>query len=150
LLQSSSFKDEYNAIANLLIPPVSPQEVEDSIKLLKELNLVKADEEGFLRPTDALVSSGYEASGFFVNSFLINSLMLSEKAIDRFPRRERNFSCLTLGISEKGFQRVQQELREFRRKMMQIAAEDTTERIYQLGFQLFPLSHKCRKERSKS
>jgi uncharacterized protein (TIGR02147 family) len=149
LLQSSSFKDEYKAIANLLIPAVSPEEVENSIKLLKDLNLVKVDGEGFIRPTDALVSSGYEASGFFVNSFLINSLRLSEKAIDCFPRCERNFSSLTLGISEKGFQRVQQELREFRRKMMQIAAEDTTERIYQLGFQLFPLSHKYKKERTK-
>jgi uncharacterized protein (TIGR02147 family) len=149
LLEFFQFKDEYTELAQLLVPPVSVAEVESSIKLLRELDMVKEDSDGYLHPANALVSTGYEASGFFVNNFLINSLRLSEKALERFPRRERNFSCLTLGISEPGFQRIQQELREFRRKVMQIAADDSSERIYQLGFQFFPLSHRFLKKKKR-
>jgi uncharacterized protein (TIGR02147 family) len=149
LLEFFPFKDEFAELAQLLVPPVSAAEVESSIKLLKDLNMIKEDDDGYLHPSNALVSTGYEASGFFVNNFLVNSLRLSEKALERFPRRERNFSSLTLGISEPGFQRIQQELREFRRKVMQIAADDTSERIYQLGFQFFPLSHNIVKKKKK-
>jgi uncharacterized protein (TIGR02147 family) len=55
---------------------------------------------------------------------------------------ERTFSCLTLGISEKGYKEIRQELRDFRSRVMKIATEDTADRIYQFGFQLFPLSHR--------
>jgi uncharacterized protein (TIGR02147 family) len=141
-LEFFHFKDEYKEIAEILIPAITPHDVEESIALLKELNLVQTDEHGFLRPADALISSGYDAHGFLLSNFMINSLRLSELAIDRFHRNERNFSSLTLGISETGFKQIQNELREFRRKVMQIAEKDSAERIYQLGFQLFPLSKK--------
>lgn len=147
LLEFFPFKNEYAELARLLVPPVSAAEVQSSINLLKELGMVKEDVEGYLHPANALVSTGYEASGFFVNSYLINSLRLAEKALERFPRSERNCSALTLGISEQGFQKIQQELRDFRKRVMQIAADDTSERIYQLGFQLFPLSHKSVKKK---
>jgi uncharacterized protein (TIGR02147 family) len=142
LLEFFPFKTEYNKIARLLIPSVTEQEAEESIYLLKKLDLIRTDENGFLRPVDALVSTGYDAQGFLLSNFIIHSLRLSQQTIDMFPRHERNFSCLTLGISRKGFEKIQQELREFRRKIMQIAATDNAERIYQLGFQFHPLSRK--------
>jgi uncharacterized protein (TIGR02147 family) len=77
-----------------------------------------------------------------INTFLFNSLRLAENALGRFKKDERTFSCLTMGISEQGYREILQELREFRRKIMNIANNDTANRIYQFGFQLFPLSNK--------
>jgi len=74
LLEFFPFKNKYSELARLLIPPVSADEVQSSIKLLKELDMVQEDTDGYLHPANALVSSGYEASGFIVNNFLINSL----------------------------------------------------------------------------
>lgn len=149
LLQFFDFKNEFAVIAKLLIPEISPQEAEESIGLLKTLKLIAVDSRGYLRPTEALVSTGYDAEGFLLSNYIVNSLRQSETALYRFPRKERNFSCLTLGISEQGFQQLQQELREFRRKIMQIAAKDNAERIYHLGFQFFPLSQSYIREDGK-
>lgn len=149
LLEFFDFKTEYSQIAKLLVPEISPQEAKASIELLKTLKMIVADSKGFLRPAEALVTTGYDAEGFLLSNFIVNSLRQSENALYRFPRKERNFSCLTLGISEAGFQQVQQELREFRRKIMQIAAKDNAQRIYHLGFQLFPLSHNYSREARK-
>lgn len=149
ILEFFDFKNEYKEIASILVPAITPLEAEESIRLLKRLNLIDYDKEGFLRPCDALLTSGYDSSGYLVTNFMINSMRLSEKALCFFPRTERNFSCLTLGMSENGFTQIQSELREFRRKIMQIAVKDNAERIYQLSFQLFPLSKKHRRAAKK-
>jgi uncharacterized protein (TIGR02147 family) len=149
LLDFFPLRDEFEAIGKLLIPAVSSREVKEAFELLRELKMIRKDRDGFFRPTDAVISTGYDASGLAINTFLFNSLRLSESALGRFSRDERNFSCLTLGISEKGFQEIRQELREFRRKVLKIAEDDKADRIYQFSFQLFPMSHKYTKRGAK-
>lgn len=144
LLEFYPMNDAYETIGKLLIPAVLPENVRSSFKLLKELGMIEKDANGFYRPTEAVISSGYDASGMAINTFLFNSLRLSESALGRFSLAERNFSCLTLGISEQGFKEIRDELRSFRRKIMKIAEKDQANRIYQLSFQLFPLSHHYR------
>jgi uncharacterized protein (TIGR02147 family) len=150
ILEYFPFRDEYEKIGRLLMPEISAREVKESVLLLKELKLIDFDKEGFLRPTDAVISTGYDATGMGINTFLYNSLRLSESAVGRFPKDERNFSCLTLGISETGFREIRNELREFRRKVMKIAADDAADRIYQFSFQLFPLSNKYSRKEKRS
>jgi uncharacterized protein (TIGR02147 family) len=142
ILEFFPFQENYEAIGKMLIPAISGREVRESLDLLKELKMVKKGKDGFYRPMDAVISTGYDATGMAINTFLYNSLWLSESALRRFSRDERNFSCLTLGISENGFKEIRQELRDFRRRIMKIASDDTADRIYQLSFQLFPLSRR--------
>ena len=54
---------------------------------------------------------------------------------------------MTLGVSAEGFAAIQEEVREFRRRVMQIAAQDTADRVYQLAVQLFPASRPVRQNR---
>lgn len=149
LLEFFPFRDQYETIGRMLIPEIRSDDVREAFVLLKELEMIELDENGFYRPVHSLISTGYEASGMAINTFLFNSLRLSEAALGRFKRDERNFSSLTLGISENGFTEIRQELREFRRKILKIAEDDAADRIYQLSFQLFPLSHQHRKERKR-
>jgi len=142
ILEYFPFHDEYEKIGKLLLPEISASEVKESIVLLKELGLIDFDKEGYLRPTESVLSTGYDATGMAVNTFLFNTLRLSESALGRFSKDERNFSCLTLGISENGFKEIRQELRDFRRRILKIAEDDNADRIYQLSFQLFPLSRR--------
>jgi uncharacterized protein (TIGR02147 family) len=141
LLEFFPFRNEYATIGKLLIPEIGEEEVREAIELLRELRMIKRGRDGLYRPSDPLISTGYEASGFAINTFLFNSLRLAEAALERFKKDRRNFSVLTLGISEKGFAEIRQELREFRRRILNIAEEDKAESIYQLSFQLFPLSN---------
>lgn len=142
LLEFVPFSNDCKAIGKLLVPEVSGKDVEESIALLKELNLIEIGADGNYYPTEAVISSGYDASGMAINTFVFNSLKLSESALGQFLKCERNYSVLTLGISENGFEEIRQELREFRRKVLKIAGEDNANRVYQFSFQLFPISKK--------
>ena len=71
---------------------------------------------------------------------------LATPAID-LPVEERHFSGITMGLSRESYNKIENLLDEFRRKIVAIAAEDKNiEQVYRLNLQLFPLT-KNMKER---
>ncbi|MBD3420718.1 MAG: TIGR02147 family protein [Chitinivibrionales bacterium] len=144
ILDFYPFKGDYGELAKMLIPSIAPSEAQKSIELLEKLEMVSKNGDGYYQPREQLISTGYDARSVALNNFLINSLLRSKEAVDRFPKEKRNMSCLTLGISQRGFDAIQQELREFRRKVMGIAEKDSADTVFQFSLQLFPLSHKYR------
>jgi len=96
--------------------------------------------------TDTLITTGYGVQAVCINNHILNSLELAKTAIDRFKREERNFSWVALSISEKGYERIVEELRAFRRKMMSIVDQDQNpNRAYLFNFQVFPVSSKYKR-----
>jgi len=146
LAGACDIKDDYAELGAQLIPSVPAAEVVKSVELLLRLNLVRRDESGILRITDQLISTGYDIQSVALTNYLLSSLNQASKAFDRFPRDQRNMSCVVLGISHEGFLQVQQELRDFRRRIMDIAKRRAADSVYQLSFQFFPLSKPVRKE----
>ena len=67
---------------------------------------------------------------------------LAAKALD-LPVTERNFTGVTVGVSEDSYNRIVKELDECRRKIIAIATEDKNiNQVYRVNLQLFPLTHK--------
>ena len=67
----------------------------------------------------------------------------ADEAINRFSASERNFTGLTMGISEDDYKLILQELDTCRKRVAQIALNSRgTERVYRLNLQLFPLTWK--------
>ena len=65
----------------------------------------------------------------------------ASKALQSLPKKERNFSGLTLGISAQAYEKICSEIRLFQDKVLAIAEEDrNSDRVYQLNLQLFPVS----------
>ena len=55
----------------------------------------------------------------------------------------RNFSTITLGLTREAYETIVEELSNFRKKIVALAAHDPqTERVYEINMQLFPLSKK--------
>jgi len=77
-----------------------------------------------------------------------DTLELARRALEDGAAEKRNMSVLTLGISDKGFEAIQEELREFRRRVMRIAEKDRAERVFQFSCQLFPLSKKAARRKA--
>lgn len=141
LLEVIPVKDDFSVIAKMVDPPVSVEEVRKSINLMVNLQLVKKDDAENYRPTKAIIDSGPAIGSLAVTNYANNILDLGKQAFDRFPLDERIFSWATLGISQKGYDQVVQELREFRRKVYEITKnDDQTNRIYQVNIQVFPVS----------
>jgi len=128
-------------LGKLIVPPLSYIEVKKSIDLLEELKLIQKDQHGYYRKTDAVISTGYEAQSLALTNFAINTMELAKLAIDRFPKKERNLSWMTLNVSDLGFNQIQECLRSFRRQALEIAKTDNkANRVYQFNFQFFPMS----------
>lgn len=139
MLEFVDVKDDFRKLAQLIVPPISVAEVTRSVALMARLGLVKRDARGFWRSTDALVSSGNESTAVALNRYVLEGLKCAEQAIDRFAKPERNLSSVMVGVSATGFAKLQEEVREFRRRVMQLAAkEHDADRVYQLSIQLFP------------
>jgi uncharacterized protein (TIGR02147 family) len=133
-------KDNYRELGRMLIPAISPSEARKSITLLAGLDFIKADAQGFWRPTARFLTTGYEARSVAVNNFVLRTMALANDSIERFPKEKRNCSTLTVGVSEKTFETVQNELRDFRRRVFEIVGRDNADTVYQLSMQLFPVS----------
>ena len=141
LLEIVPVRDDCSEIAKMVDPPVSAEEARKSIDLMVDLHLVNRDERGNFRPTEAIIDSGPAIGSLAVTNYAVNMLELGKQAFDRFPLDQRIFSWATLGVSEKGYEEVVRELREFRRKVYEIAKNDTgVNRIYQVNIQAFPVS----------
>lgn len=141
LLEIVPVKDDASVLAKLIDPPVAAEELRRSIELMVSLHMVKKDHAGYFRPAEAIIDSGPAIGSLAVTNYAMHMLELGKQAFDRFSLDERMFSWATLGVSEKGYEQVVRELREFRRKVYDIAKNDEhANRVYQVNIQAFPVS----------
>jgi uncharacterized protein (TIGR02147 family) len=151
LLHFYPIVDEYEDLASLLSPPIKPSEAEQSVELLLRLDMIRRDAKGRLvRSDSASYSTGYEARTAAIRNFQLKTMALAGEAIDRFPRDLTSISTLTVGLSPKGFKSVEDELKSFRHKLLQIAEKDSGENmVYQINLQTFPVSKPPSGKRSR-
>ena len=66
---------------------------------------------------------------------------LAKYAMDHLPSGTRNFSTLTMSVSGPTYEAMLEELRAFRRRLLEMAQEsDNVDRVYQMNFHVFPLT----------
>jgi uncharacterized protein (TIGR02147 family) len=123
------------------MPPITPEEAQESVESLERLGLIRKNEQGFYERVERVLSTGYEANSQAVRNFLMSTLDLAKEALDRFPREERSVSTLTLSLSKNGQNVIDEELKVFRRRLLEIAKVDqNVDRVVQFNFQMFPLA----------
>jgi uncharacterized protein (TIGR02147 family) len=141
ILNFYSFEGDYAKLGKMVEPAISPQEARKAVKLLEKLGLIEKVQNESYKLTDKILSTGYHAQAVSINNHIINSLKLAEHALDNCPREERNLSTVSVNVSPEGYRRIVEELRAFRRRMLEIAgADEKINRAYQFNFQFFPLS----------
>lgn len=141
LLAMRPFRGDYEALGAALVPPITAQEARRSVKLLADLGFVQATPEGGYGLSSPGVTTGRKASSLQLDLFHQQSLRLAMEAMDRFPRGERRFATLTIGIDPALIGQVQDILADARRRIAELAeGSEHAARIYQIGMQVFPMS----------
>jgi uncharacterized protein (TIGR02147 family) len=127
--------------------PVTAAEVSDSLNFLVKNNFLTVDENGNYHQSDKLISTGrLDFVSIPVHSLIRQMGEFALQAFDDLPISERFFSGLTMGMTEKSFSKVMEELKECRRKIFAIvSAEEEVEKICRLNVQLFPLTKTIKK-----
>jgi uncharacterized protein (TIGR02147 family) len=147
LVVAVDFGGDYGKLARALIPSITAQEAERSIKLLSELGFIEPDNKGGFRKASASLTTGSVVKSIGVANYHRLMMTLGEQAIGRFGVSDRDIECLTVGVSEQTYRNMMTRAHEFLMEMLKMAGEDAkNERIVQMNVQVFPLSKllKCK------
>lgn len=134
------FNKDHAKLAQALVPPITPRQAADSLKLLQKLELLKPAEGGFTQ-SDSVISTGYGIASHQVINFQIMMLEKAIAAFDASSPSERMTSATTFCISRKTYQAFLEKLRRMRSELLEMARQDESpEAVYELTLNLFPLS----------
>jgi uncharacterized protein (TIGR02147 family) len=139
-------------IAKAIRIPVTAAEINDSLNFLLKNKFLTVDENGNYHQSDKLISTGrLDFVSIPVHSLIKQMGEFALQAFDDLPISERFFSGLTMGVTEKSYKKVIEELKECRRKIFAaVSAEDETEKVCRLNIQLFPLTKNIKKRDSEN
>jgi uncharacterized protein (TIGR02147 family) len=142
-----AFSEDTDWVSKNLTPPISPDQARKALDLLMELGLIERDPSGRLVQADALLSTGDEVTSVSVANYHREMIRKGAEAIERFPPSRRDISSVTLALSEEKLSRVKCLIQQFRKELLAVADQDPDpEGVYQVNFQLFPLTRPEKKE----
>jgi uncharacterized protein (TIGR02147 family) len=141
LIALRPFHGDFRALAGMVNPPITVQEARKSIELLERLGLIRKGPDGAYERTDAAISAGDAISQALISAYQVQAMELAKYAMDHLPSGTRNFSTLTMSVSGPTYEAMLEELRGFRRRLLEMAQEsDSVDRVYQMNFHVFPVT----------
>lgn len=141
LVALKDFDENPEWIARRLIPPITPDEASVALRDLVALGLLRRSETGRLEQVQKTVVTENEVLSASVASYHREMLRHAANSIEIVPRQHREVSAACVPISAKTAAKVKSMIQEFRQEILAIASQDDSpESVYQLNFQLFPLS----------
>jgi uncharacterized protein (TIGR02147 family) len=141
LITSASFPGDPGWIGGKIVPVVSTAKVKKAVAVLESLGLIRRTENGAWEQTQRIVSTPSEVLSIAVTTYHKNVIALAAEAIERFRADERDIRAVTLGVSQTGFVEVKRRMEAFWKELLSYAdTQKTSDRIYQINMQLFPVS----------
>ena len=125
---------------------ITAAEVTETLQFLTKAGLLQKDEAGNYSQTDKILSTGdADVVPLAVRNMHRQMGTFALDALDKVDVNERQFTGLTLGISEGSYDKILKELAECRHRIMSIVAEDKQiDRVYRVNMQVFPLTEKIK------
>ena len=141
VLDVERISDDYQRLAALLRPAITASQAREAVELLLELGMIGRDETGTLRPTLSAISTGDAWQGAVIHNLQRQFIELSKESLDRFDKKERDVSNLTVTVSDQTYDLIKKKVGELRSQIMAMACADTApDKVLQVNIQLFPLT----------
>ncbi len=135
------FHESYEWIASQLTPPITAAKAKQAITVLETLGLVVRNRNNRLERGDATVSTEHEVRSLAIGNYHRAMLGLAGESIERFPSAERHLLATTVCISSETVDEIKDRYNSLSETVLDLCDRDPSpERVYQLNFQLFPLS----------
>jgi uncharacterized protein (TIGR02147 family) len=141
LLAFHPFTGDYKKLAQQLTPAITPGQAKKAIELLERLALIEKKDDGYYHLKDRLLSSGDSVESVALVNFQQSTMDLAKEALERFPKKQRDSSTLTLGLSEEGYRAATEKIATLRKELLDIARFDRKiDRVIQVNLHAFPLT----------
>lgn len=141
LAARADFRADPAWIAGMLCPAITEAEARDALDTLFGLGLLVRDPSGCVGRGEPTLTTGHQAHHHNVVGFHQQMLSRASDALTTVPSAQREISGTTVCVSLETAQRIKAELQQTRERLLELCDRDqAAEVVYQLGFQLFPLS----------
>lgn len=133
------FGEDYSLLARLLKPPIKARQAQSAVSYLLKNGFIKKASDGTYEPTEPIVATPPRVHSTVLSQFHKKNLRLNLDAYEFLPADQRAYSSVTMSVSEKTFEKVREEIHQFRQRLLAMARGDhSPERIVHVGFQLLP------------
>jgi uncharacterized protein (TIGR02147 family) len=141
ILDYHLFKDDFKALAKMLVPAITPTQAKKAIELLEELGMIRKNPYGYYEKMDAILTTPSNWQSQAINFYQFQSLELAKQSFDIWDRKLRDISTLTLSISSEEFKKIQEKLNQVQEEILLLAQNaKKADRVYQINFYSFPLT----------
>ncbi|MCC2679633.1 MAG: hypothetical protein K0R29_2209 [Pseudobdellovibrio sp.] len=111
----------------------------EALERLQRLGLLKVERAKLVRTAKPLTTSS-DLPSTAIRKHHSQNLILAEKAIHNVPVELREFGSVTMPVNLKNLPKVKALLLKTRKKAAVLLEEGTTNEVYTLSFQLFPVT----------
>jgi uncharacterized protein (TIGR02147 family) len=141
LLFFYDFSGNYRALSRMVRPAIRVSEARKAVDILTGLGFVSPDENGFLKPKDAILRKESGFASIHWANFQKSALELATAAIERFRKEERDISSVLVCLSPASFAIAREEIARLRKRILELSEADRArDTVYQCNFQIFPTS----------
>jgi uncharacterized protein (TIGR02147 family) len=134
------YRDDWEKIASCVQPPITPAQVKEAVAWLLKHGFIKKLKNCHYEQVNRAVSTRSEVRSLVVRNFNRKMIQLAERSLDAFPINERYATGITVGLTREAYDILAAEIEAFRDRVVNIVdALETSDRVYQVNIQLFPL-----------
>lgn len=142
LLYIYDFDNNYIQLAKRVFPPITTKQAKESITLLKKLQLIAKDGNGYYKPTDKSITTSDYIRNEIILQYQLKCLELAKSAIVKNKKQKQLITTNTISISEKGLNLIEKKIQKFRSEIRSLVHKDENraDKVYQLDILMFPNS----------
>ena len=135
----NGFKNDITWIADKLC--ILESEAQEAIDRLIRLGLM-LEKDSRLYKTEKFITNYSEGmTSNALKELQRNVLKMGLDAIDDIPGEDKDITSMTFAIVPEKMPEAKQRIKKFRREISEFLERGAQQRVYQLGIQLYPVSH---------
>lgn len=133
--------NDWEGIAAMLHPSITPQQARDSVELLVKLGFLRRKARSYVQ-VDPVLKAGSAFHDHRIVQYQIQMLKLAQEAFDRTKGADRSTAATVLGVSRGTFDLFVKKSRQFRSQLQEMSRVDAeADQVYLLTMSLVPLTN---------
>jgi uncharacterized protein (TIGR02147 family) len=131
---------DYHKLASMVRPSITPEKARKAVDTLVELGLLVCNADGSFAQSNQVISSEH-LPGPITRKTRRELMYRAIEAMETLPVEQRHISGCTVAMSESQYRDIALQIDELRKRILETAMDTSgAEKVYQVNFQIFPLS----------
>ena len=141
ILSFYPFSGDFGKLAKMVEPTITRREAAKAVALLERLRFIRKKKDGSYTCEYPGISAYAEGRNLALSSYAEAMMGQAREALYNQPGDERSISWAGFSMSKETFEKVREEIRDLRKRIVAMArADKTPDRAYHLNMQIFPVS----------